>query len=148
MTRFSDLFRSGRELEPSTRQDLVERRFPAVVADSRLHAWSPGNPIRQQGKRLLLGIATYSENDMRLLDLVEESQMRHDGDSLWVDVFNTLEWKSRQDLDKYIPGLGDVYQTPVFGLWEDGRLNEQAWGKDARDRVIRLCGLDEAILRV
>jgi hypothetical protein len=90
---------------------------------------------------LLIGVATYSREDLRLLDLVEEALKHQDGTGPRVDVFNTLDCRTDEDFARYVPGLGKVHQTPVVGVWEKGVLKEKAWGKPARDLVIQICGL-------
>ena len=44
--------------------------FPECVKNSEMHLWQPGQPIAAHGRRLLIGVATYSVYDLKLLDLV------------------------------------------------------------------------------
>ncbi len=93
-----------------------------------------------RGRRILLGVASYSLPDLALLDTLNEA----DGQgSIWprLDVFNVLECKSVQDFERYVPGLGKVFQTPVVGYWEDGVLKENAWGKAGRDLLAKVLNL-------
>ncbi len=46
-----------------------------------------------------------------------------------------------EDFEKYVPGIGKVFQTPVVGYWEDGLLKEKAWGKKGRDLLSEALGL-------
>lgn len=164
MTPFSDLFRSHLELPPGEQQHRVEGEFPALVAQGFLHWWSPGDRIAAAKKRLLIGVATYSEMDMRLLDLVGNAVaakncrrmaamakptkpgvlafVQMPPESLRVDVFSVLACRTHEDFQKYVPGVGKVYQTPVVGFWEDDRLRESATGARGRALVARVCGID------
>ncbi|HEV3256935.1 MAG TPA: hypothetical protein VG013_08665 [Gemmataceae bacterium] len=170
MTSFHDLYRSHRDLSPGEDQALVAREFPEFVARSTLHWWSADAAAATVGKRLLVGVATYSEADMQLLDLVKDAvakrklhglnearaqqQMLGCGvsapvgsaqESLRVEVFSTLDCRTHEDFDKYIPGIGKVYQTPVVGLWIHGLLREKCSGAPARILVARVCGFDLAL---
>jgi len=72
---------------------------------------------------------------MHLLDdLIERSMNRTDlGDE--IEVFD-LANSSTPDLNKYVPGLGNVHHTPVVGIWENGVLVERASGARARDLIV------------
>jgi len=39
------------------------------------------------------------------------------------------------DFDTYIPGIGNVFQTPILGYWQDGRLVHREKGAAARDWI-------------
>jgi hypothetical protein len=113
--------------------------FPGVVAQSpRLKLWRRGDPVPEVGRFLLVGVATWSGYDMKLLDLVEQSP---DGPEV-VGVFDTAECKSDADFETRIPGINTVYQMPAVGLWEDGKLVAQGWGHEGRLIVFRAFGLD------
>lgn len=151
MNHFTQLFFSHPELSPGERQRAVERELPSQVDQSLLHWWSPEPPPVH--RRLLIGFASYSRYDMRLLDLIcgaleVSAQARHHvapaiplgGFGLVrlppqparVGVFSVLDCKSQSDFDKYIPGIGSVLQTPVVGLWVDGVLQKRATGAAGR----------------
>jgi hypothetical protein len=114
----------------------------AAELNNLLRHWKPGQPIGDRPKRLLIGVATYSYHDLRLLNLVDEALTRSENSALQVDVFDTGDCQSHEDFEKYIPGIGKVYQTPVAGLWENWVLRAKAWGKPARDLVAAVCQLD------
>ncbi|HUR52636.1 MAG TPA: hypothetical protein VMZ71_00765 [Gemmataceae bacterium] len=75
---------------------------------------------------------------MNLLDLIEESP----DTPTRVDVFDTAVCATHDDFAKFVPGLGQVLQTPAVGFWVDGRLVETAQGYDGRQLVVRVCNLD------
>src|SRR4051812_35239453 len=98
-----------------------------------------GDPILNGGRRILLGGASYSVADLALLDTLSEALGEGSGPRL--DVFNVFECRSIVDFEKYVPGIGKVLQTPVVGYWEDGLLQEKAWGKAGRDLLTKVLDL-------
>jgi len=140
-TLFVDLYRSHPELSPGEQQALVERQFPSLVPRTPLHLWSPGDPIAERGRRVLVGVATYSGQDMELLDRIGEA-LNRSKTAARVDVFNTLDCRTHEDFAKYVPGFGDVYQTPVVGVWLDGTLQEAGSGYQGRLILARALGLE------
>jgi hypothetical protein len=145
VTPFYDLFLSHRDLLPGEQQRAIEQEFPGVVARTALRWWSPDSGIPAGGTRLVIGVATYSGPDMRLLDLVQEAVTKEDARRMAgarVEVFSVMACKSHEDFDRYVPGIGQVFQTPVVGLWVNGTLGEKCWGAPARELVARVCGFD------
>jgi hypothetical protein len=145
MTLFVDLPRSltlphPQAGPPSARQSEVDALFPTVVSSSPLRLWAPGDPIPPEGKRLLIGVATWSAHDMALLDAVAEAVRV--GSGLVVDVFNVADCASPAAFERYVPGIGNVFHAPVAGLWSGGRLVEKASGKAGRELIERVCGLE------
>jgi hypothetical protein len=146
MTVFSNLVRSP--LPQSSPDGSLEQwqkgvdvLFPSAVSRSPFRLWSPGDPIPATGDRLLIGVATWSAHDLVLLDTVSQAlQTRPPG--LAVDVFNVADCASPQAFERYVPGIGNVFHTPVVGLWSNGRLVEKASGKAGRELVAQVCGLD------
>lgn len=122
-------------------QKDLEDRFPSVVSTSPFRLWSPGNPIPAKGKRVLIGVATWSAYDMKLLDAVSQVLQRSPLD-LMVDVFNVADCSSLESFERYMPGIGRVFQTPVVGLWSDGQLVDKATGRSGRELAARVSGLD------
>jgi hypothetical protein len=119
MISFTDLLRT--DLWPALEQGQAERQFPLLTARSHLHLWRPGDTICSTGRRILIGVATYSIHDLRLLDVVEQLlSQSNDNRLLRVDVFSAHQCQTQDDFDKYVPGIGPVFQTPVVGIWEDG----------------------------
>jgi hypothetical protein len=141
MNQFRFLLQPERAPWPPDEQADAERRFPDTVARSHLRLWSPGQAIPARGKRLLVGVATYSPSDLRLLGQIDEAVSRGTV-PVQVEVFSTRLCPAHEDLDRYIPGIGKVFQTPVVGLWEDGVLRDRAWGKAGRDLIVRTCALE------
>ncbi|HEV3144311.1 MAG TPA: hypothetical protein VGZ47_10530 [Gemmataceae bacterium] len=101
---------------------------------SHLRLWQPGDPVVAVPIRVLVGVATYSALDLRLLEIIDRKleEASRNGATLHVEVFNVLECRDQADFEKYIPGIGTVFQTPVVGIWENGVLVHRATGAAAR----------------
>src|SRR5712692_6485641 len=90
----------------------TEQGLRRLIAESRLHWWEPGDPIPSQGRRFLIGVATWCGYDMRLLDALNEAVRRGQTRSDRIDVFDfddvTLlrsDGKPKRELEQYIPGM-------------------------------------------
>ena len=134
MTRFTQLLAPSGIDVPSSQQEYARKQFPELVSRSNLRLWKPGDEIPNNKPRLLLGVATYSDSDMRLLDALDERVGV--GTEERVDVFNVLDCKSQSDFAKYVPGISRVFQSPVVGVWEDGTLKRSLSGSEARHFLI------------
>src|SRR5262249_55896426 len=126
MTLFDELYRSATQAAPSdgslaTWQRQADARFPSVVSQSPLRLWSPGDPVSVVENRLLIGAATWSAHDMKLLDTLS-GVLQSQNPALIVEVFNVADCSSQEAFDRYVPGVRPVFQTPVVGLWSDGQL--------------------------
>src|SRR4051812_66411 len=95
MITFQSLLEPGPGHSAFDIQEEATHAFPELVARSRLHLWSPGQDSVATGKRLLLGVATYSKLDMQLLDLFNGSLGTINGSPLHIDVFDILQCKSQ-----------------------------------------------------
>jgi hypothetical protein len=140
MNRFLDLTHDTPRLGPGE-FDFSHRelRFPAVVAESNLRLWKPGEPIPNRGTRLLFGTATWSGYDTHLLDVIDQALADRDDDQPIVQVFNAGILTTFEDFEKFIPGL-EAHHTPVLGIWQDGKLVERQFGYHASDRIARMFG--------
>lgn len=134
MTTFFDLF-VRHSSDPSVRDDpaWADRQFPGLIASSPFRLWHPNDPISEHGPRYLIGVATWSGYDMRLLDVIAEVLSRNPVDPPAIDVFNTSDCSQQQDFDHYISGLSAVLHTPVLGFWNNGQLAYSAQGQAARE---------------
>lgn len=140
MMRFYDLPRVEIDAKCSpTNLGEADRAFPTLVAKSHLHLARPDEPIPAKGLRILLGIATWSEYDLRLLDVVNDALSESNRPHMTVDVFNIGGLQSG-DFEKLIPGLGPIYQTPIVGIWRDGVLIEKGAGFEGRELATRMFG--------
>src|SRR5438045_3293522 len=107
MTKFFDLFaRNSRRPDFLADPLWADRQFPATVAEGPFRLWRPGDAVSSAGVRVLVGIATWSGYDMRLLDLIAEGLGGAAGTV--VEVFNTSDCRQHADFKKYIPDMGNV----------------------------------------
>jgi hypothetical protein len=136
---FFDLFAAA-AAEGGDRPTDVGRRFAAVVEQSAFQLWRPGQPIPRHSVRLLIGVATGSGYDMRLLDVIEERMGRGPSALPQVDVFDVADCPRPEDFQRYIPTLRDVSETPVAGIWFGGQLTWRGQGQPARDQIARMFG--------
>lgn len=145
MIHFFGLFEAySAQAQPAAGAASVDDWFAVSVLRSPLHLWRPGEPVEQRGVRLLLGVATWSGYDMRLLDVVEEALVRDSSTAPTVDVFNTQDCQRPGAFRRYIPGLRKVFQMPVAGIWREGALDWSGQGYEAREQVARMFGSSSA----
>src|SRR5438046_1804022 len=98
MTPFQDLHRSPLAQAPvggplGNDQNGLDERFPLVVAQSPFRLWSPGDTVPRDGRWLLIGVATWSGSDMRLLDAVSRA-LREEARGAAVAVFDVAACSS------------------------------------------------------
>jgi hypothetical protein len=145
MTSFFDLFvRNSTQPESWTDPDWADHQFPELVARSPFRLWQPGDPISQEGLRLLLGVATWSGYDMRLLDVIAEAITAQPQELRHVEVFNAAGCRHEKDIRRYVPGLRHPLHTPFLGIWSDGVWMSSEQGHEARDHVTQLFGARSA----
>jgi hypothetical protein len=148
MSSFFELFlehakRPLPEIDPA----WADRQFESIAAATPLRLWRPGDSIPSNGCRLLLGVAAWSGYDMRLLDVIVDAiASRRPSSVPVVDVFNVAQCRQQLDFRQYIPKIRLVTQTPVAGLWREGRLVEIKQGYEARDFGARFFGADSAAI--
>jgi hypothetical protein len=132
---FPALYEAG-HADPAGESD---RLFPAVVQQSSLHLFKPNEPVPMAGTRILIGIATWSGYDLRLLDLLDTALTRMNGTGPVIDVLN-LGSMSQAEIAAIFPGIEPINHTPVLAIWKDGKLTETASGFAARDRIAKMFG--------
>jgi len=141
MSIFFDLFAAAAaEGDAGGRPTGADRRFAAAVEQSPFQLWRPGDPIPQHAVRLLIGVATASGCDMRLLDVIAEAMNRGPSALPQVDVFDAADCPRAEDFQRYIPTLRGVSHTPVAGIWFGGQLTWRGQGQSARDQIARMFG--------
>ena len=140
MSRFKQLLSAGTHEDPAQEQEAAEREFPGTVDASLFHLWRVGDPIADSGQRCLIGVATYSESDLALLDELE-IQVSDARSTVRIDLFSVLSCSKHDDFDEYISEIGNVYQTPVVGLWIDGTLVAKGQGVDVVRGVLQKHGI-------
>jgi hypothetical protein len=99
MRRFESLMRSFKVRRASSansqefgsevlaHQRFAEEELPSLVHEGGFHVWKPGDPVPQEGRRVLIGVAATSRYDLRLLDaLAQAARQGKTGDDQ-IDVF-------------------------------------------------------------
>src|SRR5262245_53105905 len=101
---FYELLDNSQRIEPGRLQLRARQRFPTLVQKSDLQQALPGDPRHTSNKSryLILGVATYSPDDLRLLDEVESSHAQWE--QHWnVAVFDVMECKDMADVRQFTP---------------------------------------------
>ena len=143
LTSFRDLLRpTPTDSTPGEAQTRAAKLLPDRIAASRMNWWTPGQPVASAGHRLLIGVAVWSGYDMRLLDFIDAALAHPPVANLTVDVFDADAVRPPTLFEPYIPGIGEVFQTPIVGLWVDGVLTKKDSGYAGRKIVADLFGFD------
>jgi hypothetical protein len=128
MNMFKELLSNPKKIEPGLLQRHARVEFPTVVDSSHLQQRKPDDPIPKSigSKFVIIGIATYAQDELGLLDRVENSH------SLWehqwqVAVFDVSEWQSSADARKFVTQIPVIAQTPILEMWIDCGLTETLW---------------------
>jgi hypothetical protein len=145
MTSFFQLFKKNSP-GPNSVEDpaRVDRELPTLVKASPLRWWHVGDDFGDEGVRLLIGVATWSGYDMRLLDVIAAALAHAPKRAPSVDVFNIADCRQLHDLRSHVPKLRQVFHTPIVGVWREGQLVESREGYEARDLVARMFGSGSA----
>jgi hypothetical protein len=146
MTTFFDLF-VRHSSDHTVRNDptWADRQFPESVAASPFRLWRPGDPISEHDVRYLIGVATWSGYDMRLLDVIAEALRRNSVDPPAIDVFNMADCQRAEDFASYFPPRNEaILQTPAVGFWHNGQFAAFWQGHEARKRAAEIFGSTSA----
>jgi len=130
MTNFTAILSAQRSRHPSTEGKNDSARLVEALSQSRLHYWTLGDDVASTSRRTLIGVAPYSTYDLKLLEALNELSL--DPISERIDIFDVLACHSQEDFEKYISAIGKVYQTPVVGIWQNGKLVQRDSGHNAR----------------
>jgi hypothetical protein len=142
MKTFSDLFYEAQTLPPKDRASFVGTRLSAALSGTNIEICSVDSSPEPNGSRALIGVAPYSLPDLALLDALKRSLAEGENNREHIQIFDVLTCATISDFERYIPGIGNVYQTPVIGIWEDGALTQKASGAEARGTIIRRYSLN------
>lgn len=119
MSKFAELLANPANRSAADIQSDAEREFSNRVSGSRLVA-RKANGISPSGRSVILGVASYSPNELQMLDEMDAS----DGIARFdVQVFDVMNCRSHDDFGRFIPDAPKrVEQSPVVGVYEDGQL--------------------------
>lgn len=141
---FSDLLTRDPSFSAGDAQRRARELLPDLVRRSAL-VWYPDHAgANGPAPRLVVGVAVWSNYDLRLLDILNELAAR--GNQPPVAVFDIDALASPDELERIFPGIGPVLQTPVVGCWDGGQLLETASGFAARQLLGRVLGFDPQLV--
>jgi hypothetical protein len=133
---FSELLAPIAGFTPGQLQEQASKRFPNIVDESHMEFWRPNDsPFEPHDQDVLIGVATYSLEDLKLLDEIEE-QLRNCSVPENISVFDISAITEMGDFERHLPGIGKVFQTPVVGFWKNGQLTNRLSGAAARDWLV------------
>jgi hypothetical protein len=85
---------------------------------------------RASERRVVVGVAEYVRDEVVALDmLLEALRMGRLGASL--EVFLLSQCASQNEIERLIPGVTPVFQSPVVGVWEGGQIVTSGSGREA-----------------
>jgi hypothetical protein len=131
-----------REYNRSFRHTEFDARFWKEAEAAGLKRWRKGQSIATIGRRLLIGLASYSGYDLELAQDIA-NMVPSDKQGMTVEFFNILDVQDPADFDNYIPAMQSptpvrFVSTPAVGLWENGVLVQTAQAFHGREMVRRL----------
>ena len=129
---FAELWQESlaRQRQPGAQQSWLRAQLPRALAESRLRAATKHSQVSD---RVVVGSAEYVRDEMLLLD-----QMCAAAASPVFEVFFLTTCASQADVHAYVPIDGPVHQSPVVGVWKNGRLEATASGATARQLLQEL----------
>lgn len=122
---FADLLRPDPSISAGERQRRAINSLPSVVAQSNLAWISPSELAKVGGDRLVIAVAAWSPQDLELLDSLDQYVAVNPDVRVYVTDVD-------EAFDQLIPGIGEVFQTPVVGRWVGGVLTQSGSGYAGR----------------
>lgn len=128
--------------EPGPLQAEARKHFPSVVKQSHFEVRFRGAPIPNTGKYVIIGVATYAPDDLKLLDDVNATHAQWQGE-FTIAVFDMLECKDLCDVQNYVPSpsFGPVVQTPLVAFWDKGSPLALQVGLHKSREILRQTGV-------
>jgi hypothetical protein len=124
---FTGLWVASRGMYGIELERHVLPRLAVLARDKGIQLWKPGDGIPASGRRFLIGFVIWNRLDFETLDAMCEGL---EGDQ--IDMFMMDECRSQADFEHFVSGVGPVFQPPIIGVWEDGRLAAKGWGWNGR----------------
>lgn len=125
---FLNLLRRDSAVSAGARQDRASDELPALVTDSAMYWLAGPDSINGTGEKLVVGVAVWSRYDLTLLDELNAFAASHLG--VRVCVFDVD--RVNGEFERFVPGVGEVMQTPVVGHWKGGVLVAKGVGFEGR----------------
>jgi|SRR6516165_2227405 hypothetical protein len=117
---FHELLDNPQRREPGPLQAFARQLFPSIVKQSHLGQRLPGSIVPDRGTYVILGVASYAPNELRLLDDVEAAHPRWAA-NVTVVVFDVMQCTDMDEMRRYVPPFAVVSQTPVVAVWDRGK---------------------------
>lgn len=123
---------------PEVMQRRNAEQISELLANAGFESWSPiDGAMLTPGfagfaLRIVIGYVTWSEYDLRFLDQMQEYLPRVKSANGAVELFCANNFLSLKPFEERIPGLGQVFQTPVVGVWRFGQQIAAWQGAHAR----------------
>lgn len=124
---FHELLENANRIEPGPLQASARRQFPGLVRSSHFEKRTPGASIPATGRYVIIGIASYSREELQLLDEVNAAFHRW-GPTATTAVFDLMECTDAREVRECAPPFVHVSQTPLVAVWDDGMLVEAQAG--------------------
>ena len=137
VTTFAALLAPGPLLTPADEQRRASNLLPISVADSAMHWLASPESLNGTGEKLVVGVAVWSRYDLALLDELNQFAAAHPG--LRICIFDVD--RVGGEFERFVPGVGDVTQTPVVGRWSGGSLVEKGTGHAGREIARRMIAM-------
>jgi hypothetical protein len=129
---FEDLLSESNHLGAPAQQAFVRKALAERAGDFGVCLYQLGDPIPRVERWCLIGVATYSIDELRLLDVLKNDASRNLGFS----IFLLDDCLSVEEIRRFIPGVGKVLQSPLLGIWSDGDLVGWLEGAQARQYLL------------
>ena len=84
-------------------------------------------PNLSENNHVLIGVGVWSRYDLELLDRLQATLAEHPPQVV-IYVFDVDEFRSLDDLESRLPGIGRPCATPIVGVWRNGVLQSTASG--------------------
>ncbi|MCU0704795.1 MAG: hypothetical protein MUF18_12525 [Fimbriiglobus sp.] len=131
---FAALLTTDAPLTPADVQRRASNLLPILVARSGMHWLALPEPPNGTGEKLVVGIASWSAHDLSLLDELNAFAESHPG--IRIGVFDVD--RVGGEFERFIPGIGPVFHSPIVGRWSGGVVVEKGTGHDGRQILNRL----------
>jgi hypothetical protein len=111
----------------------AKKIFPQMIEKSYFEFWNIHFGLPNKKNFILLGIATYSIDDLCFLDDIEKQIYKINIKKMYhIYLYDTSIILDVKYFETIYPGIGKIYQTPIIGFWIKGNLEKKVWGYKAK----------------
>jgi hypothetical protein len=123
---FLDLLTQSSHLGPARQHDWVLKELPKKLLEAGIPLATKHSEVLD---RIVIGIADFVVDDYSLLDSLN-GFLRTRAPAPQIEVFIMT---TQSEIDEYVPGIGQVFHSPVVGVWKSGHLYLRKSGHSARE---------------